>query len=141
MQAGGILNTATTLELTTAAGSYPLAMGQLATNTAPYVALVLATSGLSWFRRIKALAGGVSALVVSHIVYIVLAFQFAPAIRNAPDLPTVIAQLFLTLPFFLWIVLVYRNRWAGRVDQQSVDSRTDGGDVAQSASSTEVIRQ
>ena len=79
----------------------------LAANVVPFIALVLATPGLGMKRILRVLATGFAILAAGHIVYLVLIVLFAGNIAKASQVPTAVAQAFLTLPFLLWIVLAY----------------------------------
>ena len=99
----GFLNTGTTLTYTM--NEHRLTMqdvGHLVTNVAPFVALVLATSGLGVWRRLKILAAGVGIIFVFHAATIVLRYA-----GGRTTLPTAIGFIAITLPFLLWIVLAY----------------------------------
>ena len=107
VHAAGLLNTDTTLGFDLG-GRVPVTpVSWVITNVAVYAALVIATRGLGWRRRLGALAGGVAILAVSHVSQIIVFFAFAKAIARNPQIPTAIAQIFITLPFLLWVVLAY----------------------------------
>lgn len=101
----GILHTSTLLQFNTGAHELPFPIGQLATNLAPFIALMLSTPKIKLRKRILAICIGSLTLVFSHLLYIVLAFQFSQLVRTQPYVSHVIAPVFLTLPFLLWIVL------------------------------------
>ena len=104
----GILNTGTTLTFVVEGAPRTMpGLGSLVTNVAPFVALVLATSVLDIVRRAKIIGMGVPVLFVAHIAFIVVAFM-----AGASEFSTAIAQLFITLPFLLWIVLAYWDKLA-----------------------------
>ena len=105
VEKAGLFNTGTTLVFAMAGREFPLAIADLVKNIPPFVALILATARLSRLRRVKALMMGLSVLVIGHALYIILAFSFAESISRSPAIPTALAQLFLTLPFLLWVVL------------------------------------
>ncbi|HEO71048.1 MAG TPA: hypothetical protein ENN80_07275, partial [Candidatus Hydrogenedentes bacterium] len=100
----GILNTGTRLTFLLDDGT-PRTMpglGSLVTNVAPFVALVLATSTLTLLRRAKIIAIGLPVLFAAHVGFVLIAF-----LAGASEFSTALAQLFITLPFLLWIVLAY----------------------------------
>ncbi len=105
----GVLNTETWLVFRVD-GEKRLPIGLLVTNVAPFLALVLSTGGLAWRRRLKVLGIGVAILAGGHVLYIVLAFVFSQRIALSREIPTALGQLFLTIPFLLWIVLAYWDR-------------------------------
>jgi hypothetical protein len=99
----GFLNTGT--QLTYVIGEQMPTMndvGHLVTNVAPFIALVLATSGLGWLRRLKILGIGIGIIFLSHGATIILRF-----VAGRTTLPTAIGFISITLPFLLWIVLAY----------------------------------
>lgn len=115
IELGGLLNTESHLVfgLSGAEAGHPrqMSIALLVTNVPPYWALVLATAGLAWRRRLRVLLVGTAILVAGHYAFIVVAFRFG-AILQASELLTAVAQFYLTLPFLLWIVLAYRDRLA-----------------------------
>lgn len=106
----GILNTKTQFIIHARTVSRGISLGDLATNIAPYAALILATVQIPLRSRLRALAMGIGVLMFCHWTYIILAFYFAKPIRNAPSLPAAFAEVFLTLPFLLWAVFAYSER-------------------------------
>ncbi len=109
VNAHGFLNTDTTLGFALG-GAVPTApISWVVTNIAIYISLILATRRMHWKRRVRALAIGLATLVAAHIMHVVVFFAFAPAIERNPQIPTAIAQILITLPFLLWIVLAYWN--------------------------------
>jgi hypothetical protein len=114
--AKGLLNTETLLDFVMSVDGRSIDRGfpitLLVTNVPPFVALVLATSGISLLRRFSMLIIGLLVLMIGHVLYIVLALHFMQSVIANPQIPTAIAQFFLTLPFLLWIVLAW-DRIAG----------------------------
>lgn len=107
VDARGLMNTET--ELTFIIGGRSLTMrdlGKLTTNIAPFVALVLATSGLAALRRLRILATGVTIIFLSHVA--IIALRFVSAGRAA--IPNAVGLIAVTLPFLLWIVLAYWDK-------------------------------
>lgn len=101
-------------------------------NVAPFLALVLATGGISWLRRLLTLLGGTAILVLGHVVYLCyLAWLFhkmvsQPGSMPPPDvLPQVASQFFVILPFLLWVVLAYWDRLAGYFAEDNGDGPAD----------------
>lgn len=85
---------------------------QLITNLPPFVALMVATPALPWRYRVTTTLLGASLLGSGHVLFIVLALRFSTALQQHGELPTALAQFYLTLPFLLWIVLAYGHRFA-----------------------------
>jgi hypothetical protein len=104
---GGVLNTGATLNVVLGGHTKSMPIAELVSNSALFVALVLATGGMGLRRRLASLALGCAILSLGHGVYIALALVFADSMRHLVDVPTALAQLFITLPFLLWIVLAY----------------------------------
>jgi hypothetical protein len=113
--AAGYLNTGTkiTFELATVNRSMP-DVGHLTTNLAPFVALVLATSGLRLTRRLKILAIGTPIILLSHALTVILRFT-----AGRTPLPTAIGFISITLPFLLWIVLAYWGKISSFLQEPS----------------------
>ena len=85
-------------------------IGLVATNVAPFAALVLATAGLTLARRLRVLGAGIAILVASHIAFLVWAVAVRPQIHAGAEIPVVITQLFIVMPFVLWVALAYWRR-------------------------------
>ncbi len=120
----GVLNTGTVLNFSVNGSAKGIPVAALVSNVAPFVALVLATAHMGLRRRVATLGIGVAVLAFGHAAYLALALVFASQIRQTPDLPTALAQLFLTLPFLLWIVLAYWKEVTGLVGARR-DSKSD----------------
>lgn len=124
---GGILNTESLLAYRIAGSWLAIPVALLITNIPPYVALVLATAGLSWRRRLANLGYGCALLIFGHVVFLIWAVVIrwwqVQAGQGAPGEPpaiySAILQFYLTLPFLLWIVFPY---W----DKLSESRRTAG---------------
>jgi hypothetical protein len=72
-----------------------------------YLMLVLATSGLGLWRRLRVLLAGSAIILAGNVAYVsIMYFQHHPPGAGA----YAIGQFWLTLPFILWIVLAYRDR-------------------------------
>ena len=117
IEPSGILNTDSLLVIVLTTNPNPLRfpIALLITNMAPYLALVLATPGLRLIRRIFILVLGAGLLMGGHIAFVVLALYFREAIAAAPNIPTAVAQFYLTLPFLLWIILAYWGKISASV--------------------------
>ena len=122
IRSGGLLNTGTLVILSGDGRLCRFPLGKLATNMAPYVALVFATPGLTTRRRLRALGLGAGLLLMSHVAYMALAFRFREAIQASPALPSALGEFVLMLPFVLWVVLV--QGWSQF--QRRIVPETDG---------------
>ncbi|NUM54548.1 MAG: hypothetical protein HUU46_12955 [Candidatus Hydrogenedentes bacterium] len=110
ISAHGLLNTDTTLGFALDNRTPTTPVSWVVTNVAVFIALVLATRRLTWRQRATALGIGWAILAITHIAHIVVFFAFSKVIARNPQAPTAIAQIFITLPFLLWVVLAY---WKG----------------------------
>ena len=105
-----VLNTGTKMVFTVEGRERVMPLALLVTNVPPYIALVLATAGLTWKRRGLILLYGCGILCAFHILFIIVAMRFQDAMMRASEIPTAVVQFFLTLPFMLWIVFAYWDR-------------------------------
>ncbi len=110
IDADGMLNTNTVLTFVVNGHFRGMPIALLVTNLPPYVALVLATAGLGWKRRLRILAYGCGILCFFHVGFIVVALRFQDTMEQVSEIPTAVAQFFLTMPFMLWIVFAYWDR-------------------------------
>ncbi len=74
--------------------------------------MVLATGGITWGRRLRALAIGLGILFVGHVGFLAYLFAFTRQVQQSPQIPTAVGLFLLTLPFMLWIVLAYWQKLA-----------------------------
>lgn len=109
----GVLSTMTSLEYIYGDDTARINVAFLVANLPTYFALVLATSGIGWARRAKALAYGGSILFAGHVVFLVVMFTFAQKVQAAPEVPTAFGIFVMTLPFLLWIVFAYWEQALG----------------------------
>jgi hypothetical protein len=121
-----ILNTDTTMTMGYEGREYPIQISRFMNNISPFIALVLASPGVAFLRRLKILAAGTAILILGQIIFLVSAFVFAQRIQEAPQIPTAFGLFLMTLPFMLWIVMVY---WE-RLGEYMVDAMPDEEDAA-----------
>lgn len=125
VESGGVWNSHTKLYLS----ENDFAFALLTLNIAPYVALILASPGLGLARRAIVLAIGVLILSVCHVAFVVLAFYYRDSLREANQVPVAIGQLFITLPFLLWLVLAYWDKLLALVNLAGqADTEADAGE-------------
>ncbi|HOJ34018.1 MAG TPA: hypothetical protein PKY35_14785 [Candidatus Hydrogenedentes bacterium] len=105
----GLFYTGTLLQFHTDTQEFPFPIGQLTTNMAPFVALMFSTPKIKLRKRILATSIGCMSLFFSHLFYVVFAFQFSRQVNTPPYVSHIIAPVFLTLPFLLWIVLLQKD--------------------------------
>ena len=103
----GVLNSKTSLTYTYDGRPIVINVAYLVVNLPAYVALVLATGGLTWPIRGRALGVGAAVLFAAHVVFLVVMFAVSRAENAGRDVPTVFGLLVMTMPFSLWIGLVY----------------------------------
>ena len=108
----GVLNAKTGLTYYTNSGQREIAIVYLVSNLPSFLILVLATPGLHLRRRIRALSIGLSVLAVGHVVFIVMAFTMTGLENGAPQAA---GTFLLTLPFLLWLALVYWEELSGLI--------------------------
>jgi hypothetical protein len=111
----GLFNSLTTIQFVTATERPTLPLAQVCTNVAPYLALVLASGGLKWKRRAAVAFIGVLILALIHLLHLVCAFVWRDTVAAHPQVPTVLGQFVITLPFLLWIILCHWNSISGLV--------------------------
>ncbi|MDZ4860825.1 MAG: hypothetical protein SGI88_17755 [Candidatus Hydrogenedentes bacterium] len=107
VDAEGLLNSKTKMGFVLGERMPTTPIALVVSNIATFVALVLATRRLGWRDRGWAVALGVAVLAASHVTHVVVFFAFAKGIQQHPQVPTAIAQIFISLPFLLWIALVF----------------------------------
>lgn len=107
IKASGFLNTDTSLGFDLGDRVPTTPVSWVVTNMSVYITLVLATRRLNWRQRARALGIGGAILAATHVTHLIVFFTFAKAIVRHPQIPTAVAQIFITLPFLLWIVLAY----------------------------------
>ena len=108
----GVFNTGTDLVFHVGGRERAIHIALLATNVPPYLALVLATAGLAFWKRLRILLYGCAILCACHAVFIVTVMRFQAQLMKASEIPTAVVQFFLTLPFLLWIAFAYWDKIA-----------------------------
>lgn len=109
----GILNTESMLTFYVGEREQHMKFALLVTNLPPFLALVMATPALTWKRRLRIVLVGSVILVVGHALYVVVALRFGAFLVANSEVATAISQLFLTLPFGLWIAMAYWKKDEG----------------------------
>jgi len=118
LEAQGLLNTDSMLAfdiLTPDGASHitrKLEIALLVTNMVPYLALVLATSGIALARRVRILLIGAAILMAGHIFFLTLPLRYQEFLQRHSEIPTSITQFFLILPVLLWLGLAFRDKIA-----------------------------
>jgi hypothetical protein len=109
----GLFNTDTLLDFTVAGKVRAFPVALLVTNIPPFIALVLATSGLDLVRRLRAIGIGVGILLLSHVFFISVLLRFQDTLQAHDEVSRAVMQVIIaTLPFILWIRLAYWDRIA-----------------------------
>ncbi|NLN94147.1 MAG: hypothetical protein GX130_12690 [Candidatus Hydrogenedens sp.] len=106
----GVLNTESRLVFSVQGHERRMKIAHLVTNIPPYIALVLATAGLTWRRRGLILLYGCGIICFFHVFFIIMAMRFQDKLMQISEVPTAMVQFFLTLPFMLWIVFAYWDK-------------------------------
>jgi hypothetical protein len=109
----GILNTESLLTFYVGDREQHMKFALLVTNLPPFLALVIATPALGWKRGIAISAAGAAILLAGHALYVVVALRFGNFLAANSEVATAISQLFLTLPFALWIAMAYWKKDEG----------------------------
>jgi len=120
----GVLNTKTLLVYKYEGRDVAIKVAFLVSNLPAYIALILATGGIGWARRLRALGIGCAILIVGHIAFLAIMFTFSREVRAAPEVPTAFGLFVMTLPFLLWVVLAYWERAAAWIEG-AVDGQRD----------------
>ncbi|MBI2424061.1 MAG: hypothetical protein HYV27_14620 [Candidatus Hydrogenedentes bacterium] len=113
----GILNTASVMIFDVAGEEVKAKITVVITNVPVYWALIFATPQILPRRRALILLGGSALLVAGHIAFIVYAIRFGSAVGAASQIPTAVVQVFITLPFLLWIILAYWDKLVGAFNE------------------------
>jgi hypothetical protein len=100
-----VLRSSVHLVYVTKEGAYPMNAGALTGNLAPYLAMVLATPGITGRWRWRALWRGTLALVVTHMALIFGLFAIRDRVAETIEIASGVSVFLLTLPFVLWIAL------------------------------------
>lgn len=138
VEAKGLLNTETLIlfqltEHDTHVVERKMPIALLVTNLVPYLALVLATSGLGLARRLRVLALGTGIIVAGHCLFITLLLAFQEQLKAYSEVPTATIQFFLALPFLLWIWFVYSDRIGAYLAEEGAESPEEQDDTAPSS--------
>jgi hypothetical protein len=117
----GLLNTMSTLHYVIGGSAPGLKLADVVTNLPPYVALVLATSGIRIWKRVRILGYGCAILIATHMLFFIVRFTQNQMVQKNTELmnssafteiPTAFLHFSLTLPFLLWIVFAYWDKLA-----------------------------
>ncbi len=119
-----VLNTDTSIEFTYRSQQFPFHIASIVNNLPPFLMLVLASPGIGWRRILKAMAIGLPVLMAGQVLFIVYAFRFAIQISENPEVPTAFGLFLMTLPFMLWIVLVYWEKISEYMNAFETDRET-----------------
>jgi len=106
----GILNTESLLTFYVGEREQHMAIALLVTNVPTFLALVIASPALTWKRRLAIASTGAAILVTGHALYVIVALRFGAFLAANNEAATAVSQFILTLPFLLWIAMVYWRR-------------------------------
>lgn len=111
----GFLNTASVIYFVIQGYEFektsPIAL--LITNLPPFISLMLITR-ISWISRLKKILWGVGIIMLGHILFIVIVLRYQEVLKAYSELPMAVIQFYLTMPFMLWIAMVFRERFLNR---------------------------
>ncbi len=111
----GFLNTASTIYFSIQGYEFekasPIAL--LVTNLPPFISLILITR-ISWISRLKKILWGAIIIMLGHILFIVIVLRYQEVLKQYSELPIAVIQFYLTMPFMLWIAVVFRERFLNR---------------------------
>ncbi len=111
----GFLNTASTIYFAIQGYEFekvsPIAL--LITNLPPFISLILITK-ISWISRLKKILFGSTIIILGHILFIVIVLRYQEVLKEYSELPVAVIQFYLTMPFMLWIAMVFRERFLSR---------------------------
>jgi hypothetical protein len=106
----GFLNTETQIFFVHDGRNRGMGLALAVTNVPPYWALVLATAGLGFWRRLRVLLYGTGILFACHVLLILVLLRYGDWLQEYSEIPTAVIQFFLTLPFLLWVVFAYWDK-------------------------------
>lgn len=111
----GFLNTASTIYFVIQGYEFekasPIAL--LITNLPPFISLILITR-ISLLSRLKKMLWGAGIIMLGHILFIVIVLRYQEVLKQYNELPMAVIQFYLTMPFMLWIAMVFRERFLRR---------------------------
>lgn len=106
----GILNTHTSLVYLVDGVERTIEIAYIVNNMPSFLALVLATAGLGFRKRLGILAIGIAIMMAGHVLFLVSSYVLRTQIAESPQVFVAFGKFSQTLPFVLWIVLAYWNR-------------------------------
>ncbi len=110
IRSDGILNTGSIVYFVIQGYEYekasPIAL--LVTNVPPFIALMLITR-IGWKSKLWKSLLGVGILALGHILFMVLVLRYQEALKAYSELPVAVIQFYLTMPFMLWLAMVFRE--------------------------------
>ncbi|MCA1901210.1 MAG: hypothetical protein LDL53_03155 [Candidatus Hydrogenedens sp.] len=91
--------------------SSPIAL--LITNLPPFISLILITR-VGWVSRLKKALLGSIIIIMGHILFIVIVLRYQEVLKAYSELPMAVIQFYLTMPFMLWIAMVFKERFLNK---------------------------
>ncbi|MCX8065015.1 MAG: hypothetical protein N3G21_07570 [Candidatus Hydrogenedentes bacterium] len=111
----GFLNTASTIYFVIEGYEFekasPIAL--LVTNLPPFISLMFITKMKLRTKLIRSLIG-TGIITLGHILFIVIVLKYQEVLKEYSELPIAVIQFYLTMPFMLWITMVFRELFPGR---------------------------
>lgn len=115
----GFLNTGSTIYFLIQGYEFekasPIAL--LITNLPPFISLMLITR-ISWINRLKKIIWGSIIIILGHILFIVIVLRYQEVLKQYSQLPVAVIQFYLTMPFMLWIAMVFRDLFLKRSEEK-----------------------
>ncbi|MBX7255277.1 MAG: hypothetical protein K1Y02_02855 [Candidatus Hydrogenedentes bacterium] len=123
VHAQGVMNVDTVMGYVVMGQPNTLPIAQLVSNIGTFCALMLATGRLGFRRLALGTAAGIAILAFTHAAYLVTFYSLAKTIARDQTYFVAFAQVLLTLPFILWIVLAFWDQmpWAKPATSQETD--------------------
>ncbi len=111
----GFLNTSSTIYFVIQGQEFekasPIAL--LVTNLPPFVSLMIITK-MGWRSKLWKSLLGAGIIALGHVLFIVIALKYQEVLKEYSELPTAVIQFYLTMPFMLWIAMVFREVFLGK---------------------------
>ncbi len=114
----GFLNTASTIYFVIQGYEFEKAspVALLITNLPPFISLMLITR-MSWLSRLKKIIWGSGIIILGHILFIVIVLRYQEILKEYNELPVAVIQFYLTMPFMLWIAMVFKDLFLKRSEE------------------------
>jgi len=116
------LNADTSITFTSRGNEYPFHITSLVATIPTILILIAATPGIKISAALRPIATSIAILALIHVAFIMQVFVWRNQIESAPQIPTALGYVILTIPFALWIVLTQPPTVASSQEDQSPTS-------------------